>query len=354
MVLRDGVIVRVGTGEPPGPVAAHGRYLAPGLVDMHCHGGGGHSFATSCADEARAAAATHHAAGVTTVMASLVSDRIEVLEQQLEVLAGVARTGEVAGMHLEGPWLSPAFRGAHPEALLQAPTPGDVDRLLRAGRGHLRMVTLAPELPGALQAVRRLVAAGVVVALGHTGADADTVRTAVDAGASVLTHACNGMRPLHHRDPGPVVAALGDPRVTLEVIGDGVHLHPEVLALICRCAPGRVALVSDAMPAAGRPDGTYRLGAQEVEVLGGVARLAGGGSIAGSTTPLPGALQVSRAAGVPALVALGAATTTPSRVLGLSVGALRPGAPADVLLLDADLQVQQVWRAGVPIGPAHD
>ncbi|KUG53370.1 N-acetylglucosamine-6-phosphate deacetylase [Serinicoccus chungangensis] len=339
-------ITQVGRGAPLYPADRHTPFLAPGFVDMHCHGGGGHTFATTDPEEVHAAAATHHAAGTTTVVASLVSADPQTLLEQVRALAPLVRGTMIAGIHLEGPWLSPLHRGAHRLEDLRHPDPAEIDALLEAGAGTICMVTLAPELPGGMEAVRRFVAAGVVVAVGHTDADADQLREAVDAGATVVTHLFNAMRPLHHRDPGPVVAALADPRLAVELIVDGVHVHPDVVELTVRSTLSRIVLVSDAMAGAAAADGRYRLGPMDVEVVDGVARTLDNGSIAGSTLTLDRAVRTGVAAGVARCAALLSATWGPARTLGLDAGQLAPGHRADVVGLDRDLEVRLVLRHG--------
>ena len=354
-VLLDGdTIAATGTGTPPGAdetVDLAGADLVPGFVDLHAHGGGGHSFDDG-PEAIRRALAVHRAAGTTRSVVSLVAAPVEVLERSL---AGVADLAEqdptVLGAHLEGPFLAPARCGAHDPRHLRAPTPGDVARLLAAARGTLRQVTLAPELPGALEAVRAFAAAGVTVAVGHTEADAALTAAAFDAGARLLTHALNAMPGLHHREPGPVGAALADPRVVLELVLDGVHVHPVVAGLLLAGAPGRVALVTDAMAAAGGPEGAYRIGGLAVTVRGGRAVLAGTDTIAGSTLTQDVALRTALAAGVDPVAAVTALTATPARALGLGhrFGRLSPGHAADVVVLGPDRSVTSVWVAGARI-----
>ena len=279
-------------------------------------------------------------------MASLVTAAPDDLLRQVETLVPLAREGEIAGVHLEGPWLSPLHRGAHDPELLRPPTRDEIEALLRAAEGHLRMVTIAPELPGALEAITLLREAGVTVAVGHTDCDADGLREAVRAGAGVVTHLCNAMRPIHHRDPGPIPAALAEPELTVELIVDGVHVHPDVVTLLQRGARARVALVTDAMAAAGCPDGAYQLGGLAVSVVDGVARLEDSDALAGSTLTLDRAVRTAHAAGVPLVDAVVAATLTPARALGLDRGALVPGAPADLLVLGEDLVPTSIWREG--------
>jgi N-acetylglucosamine-6-phosphate deacetylase len=347
-VLLDGdIIAATGTGTPPPAtetVDLHGAHLHPGFVDLHAHGGGGWSFDDG-PDAVRAALAVHRAAGTTRSMVSLVAAPLEQLEASLAGIADlVEEDPTVLGAHLEGPFLAPSRCGAHDPRHLRTPTPGAVDRLLAAARGTLRQVTLAPELPGALDAVRAFAAAGVTVAVGHTEADATLTAAAFDAGARLLTHALNAMPGLHHREPGPVGAALTDRRVTLELVLDGVHVHPVVAALLMAGAPGRVALVTDAMAAAGGPDGEYGWGARRVTVRDGRAVLTATETLAGSTLTQDAALRTAVAAGIDPVAAVTALTTTPARVLGLGdrLGRLAPGHAADVVALAADRSVTAV------------
>ncbi|BDV29941.1 N-acetylglucosamine-6-phosphate deacetylase [Microbacterium terricola] len=329
-------------------LAGEGAILSPGFIDIHGHGGAGVSYDDGPA-AIRAARALHREHGTTRAVLSLVTAPLAELEQRAAMVADLAATdADVLGSHLEGPFLDPGHKGAHDAALLRAPDADGLDRLLSAGRGTIRQITLAPELPGGLDAIGRIVEAGVVAAVGHTAAAYDLCRAAFDAGATVLTHAFNAMPGLHHRDPGPVAAAAGDPRVTLEVIADGVHLHPEIVRLAFAAAPGRVALVTDAMAAAGHSDGHYVLGKLGVDVQGGVARLTDGGAIAGSTLTQDAALRTAVGAGVGITEALTALTTTPARAIGRGddLGRLAPGFLADAVLLDGDLTVRGVWTAG--------
>ncbi|WP_226345727.1 N-acetylglucosamine-6-phosphate deacetylase [Agilicoccus flavus] len=327
---------------PPGTV------LAPGFVDMHAHGGGGASFTSGDPEQARRVLAAHRARGTTSMMASLVTQAPDVLAADVAALAPLVRSGELVGIHLEGPCLSPAHRGAHDPSLLTAPTPAAIDAVLEAGDGAVRMVTLATELDGGLEAVGRLVSAGVVAALGHTDATYDQTRRALDAGVGVATHLCNAMRPLHHREPGPILALTTAECATLEVIADGVHLHPAVVAAVFAAAPGRVALVTDAMSAAGAGDGDYRLGPLAVRVENGVARVRSTGAIAGSTLTLDRAVAFAvREAGVGLEAALRAATQVPAARLGRTdVGVLAPGARADLVGVGPDASLRLVVAGG--------
>ncbi|UIN29954.1 N-acetylglucosamine-6-phosphate deacetylase [Microbacterium binotii] len=357
----DGRITHRGTGtgwcDHDGDTIVDARALAgpdavlsPGFIDLHGHGGGGRSYEDG-PDAVRAARALHLAHGTTRAVLSLATSTLDDLVDRLRMIAALTRTApDILGSHLEGPFLAPGHRGAHAGDLLRAPDPETLDALLAAGGGTVRQVTLAPELPGGLDAVRRIVEAGVVAAVGHTSADARIATAAFDAGATVLTHAFNAMPGLHHRFPGPVGAALADDRVVLEIIADGVHLHPDVVRIAASAAVGRFALVTDAMAAAGAADGVYRLGALDVEVTSGVAHVAGTDTIAGSTLTQDAALRVAVAAGVPLVAAVQALTETPARVLGREdLGTLEPGRLADAVLLSADLRVARVWLGGEPV-----
>lgn len=344
--------------------------LVPGLVDTHVHGGGGASMTTTDPDELRAATAFHLAHGTTACLVSLVTAPWPDLLAQLATAAQVAaehvtRTGHVLGVHLEGPFLSAARRGVHPPEALRDPTPDALDTLLTAGRGHVRMVTLAPELTGALGrggAVGRLVESGVVAAVGHTDASAETCTRAVAEGASVATHLFNGMRPLRHRDPGPVAALLDAPGVTVELIADGRHVAASVARVALAAAgPERVSLVTDAVAATGAPDGTYALGGARVLRRAGTITADDGVSLGGSDLTLAAAVRFAvehLGLGLPA--ALRCATTVPATALGLDdrVGRLRPGRAADLVVLDRDLAVRGVMLAGtwavppVPTAPS--
>jgi N-acetylglucosamine-6-phosphate deacetylase len=334
-------------------VDIRGRWVFPGFVDLHLHGGGGASFTEGSGDEARKAAAFHRGQGSTSLLASLVTAPLGELEARAAMLAGLADEGLVDGLHLEGPFLSPVRCGAQDPRYMIAPDVAVFARLHAAARGHLRIITLAPELPGAFAVIEAATRAGVTVAVGHTDATADVTMAAIDAGATHATHLFNGMRPPHHREPGAVGALLDRAEVTCEVIADGVHLHDIVVRLTARAAgPGRLVLVSDAMAAAGMPDGRYQLGSMRVTVAGGVARLledsGAAGAIAGSTATLASVVRHAIAAGLPIPDVAAAASTTPARVLGLAgrTGALRPGLAADLVLCDDDFRPRAVMRHG--------
>jgi len=287
-------------------------------TDIHCHGGGGHAFGDTV-EGTLAALGAHRAHGTSRVVASLVSEPLDRTARAMSVIReAMSIDAGVLGVHLEGPFLSPARKGAHDPAALAIPTSDAVEALLDAAKGIIKQITIAPELPHALDAISRFVDAGVVVALGHTEADSAIAREAFDRGATLVTHSFNAMSGISGREPGPVGAALGDQRVTLEVIADGIHVDPSLIAMLFRAAPDRVVLVTDAMAAAAAADGRYLLGGLDVDVANGRAVIAGTGTLAGSTLTMDRAIEVCVAAGVPADEALAAATTIPARVLGLN------------------------------------
>lgn len=334
---------------------AAGRWLTPGFVDIHCHGAGGSSFDDGV-DGIATGLAVHRAHGTTRSVISLVTNTQSNLTQSLSAIAGLAASDPlVIGSHLEGPFLDITYKGAHNENLLRSADAAELDAMLEAANGTLTQITLAPELPGATTAITRLVDAGVAVAVGHTAADYEQSLAAFGAGASILTHAFNGMRGIHHRAPGPVAAATHSGGVTLEVINDGTHVHPEVVRIAFASAPNRVALITDAMAATGSADGDYMLGALAVNVLDGVARLVDGGSIAGSTLTLDDAVRRAvREVGISVGQAIDAVTTVPARAIGRGhdLGLLVAGYAADAVLLDDDFSVLAVWAEGAQLATA--
>jgi len=334
-------------------VDAAGAVLTPGFIDLHGHGGGGCSFDDG-AEAIGRALAVHRAHGTTRSVLSLVANPVPTLERSLAAIADIAeRDPLVLGSHLEGPFLAPGRKGAHNPDFLISPSAAVTEQLAAAARGTLRQVTIAPELPGALAAIAAFADAGAVVAVGHTEADEALAEAAFDRGARLLTHAFNAMPGIGHREPGPIMAAIRDERVTAELILDGVHVHPDVARLLLDAADGRVALITDAMAAAGSTDGAYRLGSLDVTVVDSVARLtkADGspGSIAGSTLTLDRALRLAvRQCGLSPRAAVTALTWIPARTLRLEhhLGRLAPGYAADAVLLDGALEVSAVWGAG--------
>lgn len=343
LAIDDDRVTGSGSGTPPRPpdLELGDRLVVPGFVDLHVHGGGGGAYDE--VDGTRRAVAFHRAHGTTTTLASLVTASDADLLGSVRRLAELTEEGVVAGIHLEGPWLAESRCGAHQVSELRDPDLDEVRALVTAGRGCVRMITFAPERPGALEAIRFAVDQGVIAAVGHTDASYDTTRAALDAGATVGTHLFNAMTPVHHREPGPIVALTEDPRVTVELVLDGVHVHPAIYrAVSAAVGPDRLVLVTDAMSAAGLPDGAYRLGALEVDVTDGRPTLVSNGSIAGSTATTDLLFRHAVRFGLlPRTEALLAAvrqtSANPARVLGLTDRHLGVGGVADLVVVDGDL-----------------
>jgi N-acetylglucosamine-6-phosphate deacetylase len=335
-----------------------GDWLAPGFVDVHVHGGAGGDAIAADRDARLAVRRLHARHGTTAMLASTVSrpaaelrDAVARLADDVEAVSAepIAR---LVGIHLEGPFLSRVRRGAHQETALRPPDPAETDALLAAGRGHVRTVTIAPEMPGALDLVARLVTDGVTVAVGHTDADAATVRAAVEAGARAVTHTFNGMQPLHHRRPGPVGMAMDLPQLTCELILDLVHVHPVAArALVHAAGADRICLITDAMAATGMSDGSYELGGQTVEVVDGQVRVRGTTTLAGSTLTMATAVENAVAhLGIDVPTAVAMATTIPAALLpGVDAGRLRADGPADMVRLDDVAHLRGVWISGHPV-----
>ena len=335
-------------------VDASGAPLVPGYIDIHHHGGAGHAYDEGTFESATAALEAHAKHGTTRSVLSTVTNSVEAISQSLRNLAPlVEQNPQVLGFHAEGPFLHPQHKGAHPEDLLRDPDPEAVAQILDAAGGHLLQVTMAPEREGGLAAIESFVGAGTKVAVGHTSATYEQARDAFSAGASLLTHTFNGMNGIHHRAPGPVIAALEDSRVSLEIINDGIHVHPSVVAQIFGRAPERTVLVTDAMSATCNADGIYMLGTLEVEVKDGVATLVEGNSLAGSTLTMDRAVALAvQNSGQPLDLAVAAATSQAAAALDLadSYGRIAPGYPGDLLLLDAEtLLPTRIWRDGVQL-----
>lgn len=377
-----GVIMAAGTGEgtfehycrtvglDPADrnaiIDAEGRILTPGYVDIHAHGAWEKSFddGPDGIDVARAGHAVH---GTTRQVLSLITNPVDVICRNIRTVRATMESGrpDILGCHLEGPFLALARKGAHDPECLKDPVPDIVDKMLEASGadpasgklGCIRQITIAPELPHGISAIRQFAAAGVVPAVGHCDADYETAKAGFDAGAGIMTHMFNAMNGLHHREPGPIPAAVEDPRVTIELINDGFHVQDPMVSLSFRFAPHRTAFVTDAMAATDCPDGAYKLGALDVNVVGGHARLVSNGAIAGSTLLLE--VAVRRAVcelGFSPVDAVEAATLTPAKafgfdrpnpVTGVPIGLIAPGFAADFNLADpADWTVEQVWCAG--------
>lgn len=354
IAVSDQIIVAVGADGPPDVVDATlgAVTVVPGFVDTHVHGGAGFDFSTADTAGVTAGVDFHRSYGTTTLVASLVSLGPDGLTRRVALLSEMVRDGLIAGIHLEGPWLSVQRCGAHDPGLLRDPDPAEVDHILSRGDATIRMVTLAPERPGAIDAIARIAASGAVAAVGHTDATYEQTRAAIDAGASVATHLFNAMRPIHHRQPGPIVALLDEPGVALELICDGVHLESALYRHILGCVgENRISLITDAMAAAGMPDGSYRIGDLSVDVVDQVARVSGTTTIAGSTATMD---RIFRSSVVHSglsgdralLVAAKQTSINPARALGLPSPELRVGGPANLVVLDAQLNVEAVLHNG--------
>jgi N-acetylglucosamine-6-phosphate deacetylase len=357
LIVDGATIAGVGAGDPPpADVEPHDlgrRYVLPGFVDLHMHGGGGAQITTDDPDEILAAVAFHRRHGTTRTLASLVTDDLDRMSAAVRTIAEIVHgnaAGAIHGVHLEGPFLNPSRRGSHHREHLLAPDRAALRQLLRAGDGTVRVVTLAPELPGGMDLIRDLVAAGVLPAVGHTEATFDEARTAFAAGARIATHLFNAMRSFHHRDPGPAGAALADETVTCELINDGLHVHDDAVRIATAAAgPDRIAFITDATPAAGMTDGEFHLGPVPIFARDGQVTLADG-TLAGSTLTMDGAVRHAvHCLGLPIHQAAIAAATTPATVLGLGhrTGSLHPGKDADLVVLDERLEVEAVFARGV-------
>lgn len=365
VAIADGRIARVLDRIPPpapGHIALDAGVLTPGLIDLHNNGCFGVDFATANPDDWRRALAGLAAHGVTAVQPTVITAPLDAIVAAIgrcavamETLAE-APVARILGVHLEGPFISHARRGAHRAAWIAEPTPAALDVLLENGqvRRMLRMVTLAPELPGALDAIRRLVAAGMVVALGHTDATHEQVAAAADAGARMVTHLFNAQRPLQHRDPGVPGAALTDPRLLIGLIVDGVHVHELVCRLVFQAAAARVVAVSDSVLIAGLAEGENReFGGEAVRVAADGSGRRPDGTIAGAGIVLDGGVRRMIRAGIDPAQVLSAATATPARAIGRDdLGVLAAGARADLVWWDDAFRPRRVWLDGCEI--AHE
>src|SRR5580700_215623 len=362
ILIRDGVIEAIGPREaltlPTGAaeISATDKTAIPGFVDVHIHGAGGHDVMEATPEAMRAVARTVATHGTTSMVATTVTASSAEILQSVAGIAnyicgqrddGVARA-EVLGIHFEGPFLSPVRRGVHPAEWLRLPSADLLKQFLQAADGKTLILTIAPELLGAIPCIDAARKAGVVVALGHTDATYEQARAAMAHGAQHAVHVYNAMRPFSHRGTGVIGAVLTSSKVSAELIADGVHVDEAAMRMLLELkTPERVILVSDGMSATGMPDGKYQLGMFEVKVSGGVARNAEG-KLAGSTLTLDRALRNMVALGVPLSSALRMMTSNPARQIGLEArkGVLAPGADADLVFLDDNLEVSGVMTRG--------
>ena len=368
IVIEDGKIAAVGRRDaihaPAGAkeILARDMILAPGFVDIHIHGAGGHDVMSSTEEALGAVARTVAAHGTTALVATTVTAPPDETRRCLEEIARFIKspvnttapalpTAEIVGIHLEGPFISATKRGVHPPGAIAKPSIALFDRYFEAADGTAKILTLAPEIPGALDLVERGYAKGLVVALGHTDATYEQAHTAIFRGARHAVHVFNAMRNFSHRETGVLGAVLTDDSVTAEIIADGVHVDdPAIRLLLAAKGTNTVILVSDGISATGMRDGTYRLGTFDVTVSGGICRNREG-KLAGSTLTLDRAIQHMVRLGVPVIEAIRMATFNPARRVGLESrkGVLAPGADADFVLLTPELKIANVYTRGVAL-----
>lgn len=363
ILIRDGVIESVGPRSgvtlPAGAkeIVAMDKIAAPGFIDVHIHGAGGHDVMEATEDALRAVARTIAAHGTTSFVATTVTASPDSICRSAEGIAQyIARQhqaedcrAQVLGIHFEGPFISSVRRGVHPPEFLKLPSAALLEQFIHAAKGHAQILTIAPELLGAMPCIDAARKAGLVVAIGHTDATYEQARAAIARGAHHAVHVYNAMRPFSHRDSGVIGAVLTTPEITAELIADGVHVDEIAMRMLLQAkGAGGVILVSDGISATGMPDGKYMLGTLEVTVSGGVCRNAEG-KLAGSTLTLDRALRNIVNLGTPLSDALRMLTLNPATLLGIEFkkGALRPSADADLLLLDEGLNVARVWTRGI-------
>ena len=365
ILIRDGVIESIGPRQdmslPAGAVevSASGQTAIPGFIDVHIHGAGGHDVMEGTEQAMSTVAKTLARHGTTSFVATTVTASPDATCRSVEGIAhyvtrqfeALQTKAEVLGIHYEGPFISKVRRGVHPAEWVQLPNAEMLQRFLQAAAGNARILTIAPELLGAIPCMKAAREAGVVVAMGHTDATYEQARAGIAQGARHAVHVYNAMRPFSHRDSGVIGAVLTSPEVTAELIADGVHVEEAAMRLLLQAkGAGRVILISDGLSATGMPDGKYMLGGFEVTVSGGVCRNSEG-KLAGSTLTLDRALRNVVALGIPLVDAVRMLTANPAKLLGIEFkkGALRTGADADIVLLDENLHVTNVWTRGLPL-----
>jgi len=357
VTIDDGRIAAVGEGPPPGSpdLGLDSGVLVPGLVDLQVNGYYGVDLADCDPDGWALVARRLPETGTTAFLPTFITAPVPTLATELRSAAKTAEAvtagARVLGVHLEGPFLSPARAGAHRRDWIVAPSPGAVTELLDAGRGLLRLMTLAPEADGALAAIGMLTAAGVVVSMGHSDATAAEVAAGADAGARMVTHLFNAQRGLHHREPGVVGQALTDQRLTSGLVVDLSHVSAAACAIAFAAAPGRICLITDAAACAGMPPGRYLLGGQPVDLPpGGGAPVRPGGTLAGSALRMDLAVSNAVAAGLGLPEAVAAASRIPADLIGRpDLGRLAAGAAADLAWLGDDLRARATWVSGARV-----
>jgi N-acetylglucosamine-6-phosphate deacetylase len=365
ILVRDGEIEAVGPRsglEVPGgaeEIRAEEYTAIPGFVDVHIHGAGGHDVMEASESALSTITARLAEFGTTSILATTVTASVDetcrAVEGISKYISGQHQTdrahAEILGIHFEGPFLNRERRGVHPAEWLQQPSAELLQRFLHAASGNARILTIAPELMGAMPCIDAARSLGMVVSIGHTDATYEQARVAVAHGAHQATHVYNAMRPFTHRDPGVIGAVLTTPEVTAELIADGVHVDEVAMKILLQAkGPERVILISDGLSATGMPDGKYMLGGMELTVSAGVCRNAEG-TLAGSTLTLDRALRNVMKLGVPLSDAVRMLTLNPATLLGIEFkkGALRMGADADIVLLNESLEIARVWARGLPV-----
>ncbi len=363
LLVSDGIVEAIGGSDDALPgtgyeiIDAQGGIVVPGFIDVHVHGGAGHDFMDADRDGLLAITRFHAEHGTTSILAtSLTASRDEltaVLERVNDFMTEPMPYSQVLGVHFEGPFISEAWKGAQNPAYIVPPQPEWLEAWTARFPGVIKIQTLAPETEGALEYIELLARHGIVPSCGHTDATYDRIIAAADHGLRHAVHSFNAMRAFHHREPGTVGAVLTDKRIMAEVIADGHHVHPAGIKMLTAAkGEDNVMLVTDAMAAAGMPDGDYELGGLPVQMMCGVARLKASGNLAGSTLTMIDAFRyIVREIGIPLVGASKMASLNPARQLGIDGdrGALAPGKRADLLLLDDSLHIRQVWIGGKPI-----
>jgi len=351
LLVRNGKIISVHSEIDSSVLAADseldgkGHFLIPGMIDVHIHGAEGFDMMDGTIESVEAVSKACARTGCTSFLATSVSSSLDDLLKMVsnvKELAGQEPGARIAGIHIEGPYLNAKRKGMQNERYLRHPKQGEMEKIILNTGSLLKMVTLAPELPGGLEMIQFLRKQGIITAIAHSDATYEEAKQAFENGASHVTHCFNGMRPIHHRDPGLVIAAFEESNVSVQAIVDDVHLHPAIVRLIYReKGPEKMVLITDALQAMGMGDGTYLFGGHEVTVRNGVATL-DDGTLASSTVTMNEALAKTVRTGIPLSDAVKMATQTPANILGLAhKGRIRAGADADLVLMNDQFEV--IW-----------